>query len=281
MFQGKAARPCLFTGSSGRTRRKRRSFRSTLEALEGRVVLSSGAAALPSGVDSLALGDVNGAQLADIAVAGREGGNYVVNIYDSRGQANLSSSTGWTPNLVATLVNPLGVGVGPLSIALGDFDGSGTSQLAVTASESIKGQKPEVAIYQFSLAAGTPPIGAPVTPELMTSFTPAGMESAAGLQLAAFDILFINPSKTPGEASDPSACTHAITWLGHFGVDANGMYPNLIVDSTGNQPAHVDSNNHEIPGGVHVRPFAAPNAEGLNMWYFEHVDHVLRLVVSS
>jgi cell wall-associated NlpC family hydrolase len=100
-------------------------------------------------------------------------------------------------------------------------------------------------------------------------------------QLQPGDILFINPSKTPGEATDPAACTHAITWLGHFGVDANGMYPNLIVDSTGNQPAHVDSNNHEIPGGVHVRPFAAPNAEGLNMWYFEHVDHVLRLVVSS
>ena len=671
------------------------------------MVLSTGPVALPAGVDSLALGDVNGAQLADIAVAGREGGDYVVNIYDSRGLPSSSSSTGWTPNPVATLVNPLGAGVGPLSIALGDFDGSGTSQLAVAASKSIKGQKPVVAIYQFSVAAGTPPMGAAVTPEFMTSFLPAGMRSAAGLQLAAADlngngqeelivgaaggevktldvmsdgtstnwtaenqfslgnkmktgvfvsagaltksggdaivvgsatqndvevlnpstgkverkfkpfteknigarvavvstvnqagsivvtpvtngsdtresviisastwkgkgfnpvdspgegelvplgagyvyqrstitnlttslptsdgpvtpsvifgsqdgttlvvqgfkttkksfapnsadaiveptleqatpsavfypleipgdlpglkgataypaiaypestyqspfsinlsgapssiyagllpttpvinrsakgwgpsnpatspptvttgegaewlearllavykqaigvayqhhhdpfwlptqgskwnavnigyqsqgvdctnltayaywdafgvflngdtpsqasisptnnssnlitipqsmapylsiqvhpgpagaslsdyesfvsqlrpgdILYINPSKTPGEASDPSACTHAITWLGHFGVDANGMYPNLIVDSTGNQPAHVDSSNHEIPGGVHVRPFAAPNAQGLNMWYFEHVDHVLRLVVSA
>ena len=188
MFLGKAAH-CVRSPVplAARVARGVRTFRRS-RLLRGGVVLSSGVAALPSGVDSLSLGDVNGAQLADIAVAGREGGNYVVNIYDSRGQANLSSSSGWTPNLVASLVNPLGVGVGPLSIAPGDFDGSGTSQLAVTASESIKGQKPEVAVYQFSLAAGTPPIGAPVTPELMTSFTPAGMESAVGLQLAASDL---------------------------------------------------------------------------------------------
>ena len=50
---------------------------------------------------------------------------------------------------------------------------------------------------------------------------------------------------------------------------------------TGNAPFHLDSNNHAILAGVHVRPFPAPNAKGLNQWYFEHVDHVLRLVVSA
>jgi hypothetical protein len=95
------------------------------------------------------------------------------------------------------------------------------------------------------------------------------------------DILFINPSMKVGAASDPKKCTHAITWLGSYGVDQNGVDPNLIVDSTGDQPLHVDSNDHAIPGGVHVRPFAAPNAEDLNQWYYLHVDHVLRLIVGS
>jgi hypothetical protein len=100
-------------------------------------------------------------------------------------------------------------------------------------------------------------------------------------QLQPGDILFINPSRTPCEGSDPSAVTHAITWLGNFGVDQNGLYPHLIVDSTGNAPVHADSNNHVVPAGVHVRPFGAPNAAGLNDWYFEHVDLVLRLIVSA
>ena len=74
---------------------------------------------------------------------------------------------------------------------------------------------------------------------------------------------------------------HACNYMvGEFRVDKNGVYPHLIVDSTGNAPFHVDSNNHAVPAGVHVRPFAAPNAAALNEWYFEHVDHVLRLVVS-
>ncbi len=95
------------------------------------------------------------------------------------------------------------------------------------------------------------------------------------------DILFINPTISIGGQSDPSAVTHAITWLGKYGVDQNHTYPNLVVDSTGDAPVHVDSNNHVIPSGVHVRPFAAPNSADLNDWYYLHVDHVLRLIVGS
>ena len=109
--------------------------------------------------------------------------------HDSRGMPSTSSSTESTVNLIASLVNPLGAGVGPLSVAPGDFDGSGTSQLAVAPSESIAGQRPVVAIYQFELASGTLPMDAPVTPVLMTkSFTPTGMGSSAGFQLAAADL---------------------------------------------------------------------------------------------
>jgi hypothetical protein len=81
----------------------------------------------------------------------------------------------------------------------------------------------------------------------------------------------------PGQ-SDPSGCTHAITWLGNYGVDSNGLYTHLIVDSTGNQPGHVDSNGNAIQGGVQVRPFGPPNPQNLNDWYFESVDHVLRII---
>ena len=164
---------------------------------------------LTSGVDSLALGDVNGDQIADIAVAGCEGGNYVVNIYDSRGTTS-STSTGPTVNLIASLVNPLGKGVGPLSIALGDFDGSGTSQLAVASSDSKPGHRPVVAIYQFQLATGALPMDAAVTPVLLTkSFTPAGLGQSGGLQLAASDLdgtgpdeLIVGPAQGTSRALD-------------------------------------------------------------------------------
>jgi len=90
-------------------------------------------------------------------------------------------------------------------------------------------------------------------------------------QLLPGDILFIN-----GDDSRPGVATHAITWLGDYAVDANGADRNLIIDSTGITPQHVDSNGRVVPEGVQIRPFGAPGSA--NDWYYNHVGHVLRLI---
>jgi hypothetical protein len=97
-------------------------------------------------------------------------------------------------------------------------------------------------------------------------------------QLQPGDILFISPSRKFGDPEDPSKCTHAITWLGTYGTMANGgpSQEPLIIDSTGNQPTHVNANNQGVPDGVEIRPFGSSGP--LNGWYFEHVDHVLRIL---
>jgi len=87
------------------------------------------------------------------------------------------------------------------------------------------------------------------------------------------DIIYIDGS--------PRKSTHAITWLGNFGVDANNAGVDLIIDSTVEAPPHIDSNNHGIPGGVQIRPFADPTTGAtLNIWYYNHIDHVLRIIAS-
>ena len=88
------------------------------------------------------------------------------------------------------------------------------------------------------------------------------------------DILYISGS--PG-----GKVTHAITWLGQFGVDSNGEYQHLIIDSTGITPQHVDSNNRIIPEGVQIRPFADGNGKTPNTWYFADVNHVMRIIANS
>ena len=91
------------------------------------------------------------------------------------------------------------------------------------------------------------------------------------------DILFIDGKKG-------GKITHAITWLGPFGKDANNQYTgHLVVDSTGITPQHVDSNNQIIPEGVHIRPFvyANGNAAAPNGWYFNDIDHVLRIIKTT
>ena len=85
------------------------------------------------------------------------------------------------------------------------------------------------------------------------------------------DILYID-GKPGGHV------THAITWLGQFGVDSKGQYQHLIIDSTGITPQHVDSNNRIIPEGVQIRPFADGNGTTPNTWYFADVDHVMRIL---
>jgi hypothetical protein len=160
-----------------------------VEGLEPRLVLSP----LPpniEGVDSMAIGDVNGDRLADIVVAGRSGGNYVVDIYDTHGAPDASSATGTTVNLLASLVNPLGQGVGPLSVAVGDFDGKGVSELAIASTSPPRAGSPVVATYEFQLSApGSLPLDAPVTAiPLAAAFAPPDLGHARGLQLTAVDL---------------------------------------------------------------------------------------------
>ncbi|MHB1558355.1 MAG: hypothetical protein ACYC61_12920 [Isosphaeraceae bacterium] len=84
------------------------------------------------------------------------------------------------------------------------------------------------------------------------------------------DILFIKGSN--------GTVTHAITWLGSYGQDANGADKYLIIDATVITPEHVDSNNRIIPEGVRIRPFADGTGSQPNSWYFSSVDHVLRII---
>ena len=55
---------------------------------------------------------------------------YQVSIYDGAGQVDLSRTTGYAPHLLATISDPFSSAAGPLDVALGDFTGSGISELA-------------------------------------------------------------------------------------------------------------------------------------------------------
>lgn len=172
-------------GGDARVRRKTRRPRLMTEPLEPRLQLSTGALG-PGGVDALALGDVNGDRVVDLVVAGRQAGHYVVTIYDGVGTQDKSSSTGSKVLTLATLTDPLGQGVGPLSIAVGDFNGDGVSELAIAAAA---GGGAQIATYKFQLPAGASPIDHTVTPvPLATAFVPSGFNSARGLSLAAADM---------------------------------------------------------------------------------------------
>ena len=94
------------------------------------------------------------------------------------------------------------------------------------------------------------------------------------------DILYIAPKRVTGSPSDPQDCAHAITWLGSFGTDTNSIDKHLIVDSTGNAPLHVDSSNHVIAPGVEIRPFEYGPLGSAQGWYFNHIDHILRIIIT-
>lgn len=164
----------------------------TAERLEPRLTLDSGfgkvaRAVLPDGVDAMALGDVNADQVVDLIVAGRQNGQYVVTIYDGDGQS-ATTSTGMAAKVLATMTNPLGKGVGPLDLAVGDFNGDGVSDLAVSSTGASRGAGSKVGTWSFQLASGSLPSNAPVTPaSLAPPFTPAGLAGARGLVLAAGD----------------------------------------------------------------------------------------------
>ncbi len=131
---------------------------------------------------------------------------------------------------------------------------------------------------QQSLISPTDPNGTIIPQSLLTSGAVSisiitHWTSYANLlgQLQPGDILYIH-----GNPSDPTQVTHAITWLGIYGVDKNHQGVPLVIDSTGITPAHVNSNDQVIPEGVEIRPFGPPGS--VNDWYYDNLDHVLRFI---
>ena len=163
-----------------------------VETMESRLCLSAGAAGarVPAGtgIDSIAMGDVNGDQVADVAVANHTNGQYQVSIYSGLGQTDGSLATGYAPDLLATIPDPFRPSAGPLDVALGDFSGSGISELAISAKYSNK-----ISLWTFEpgpSAVANGPLNAAVTPVKMGSpFTPAGFRDVKGINLTA-----VNPT---------------------------------------------------------------------------------------
>ena len=170
---------------AGRLRRRRTTL--SVEFMEARRCLSA-LTSVPagSGIDSIAMGDVNGDQIADVAVASHRNGQYEVDIYNGAGQVDASTATGYSSQLLATIPDPFNVAAGPLDVALGDFAGDGISQLAISAQNSN-----QISFWTFQLptsAATDGPLNSPVIPVSMGAFTPAGLENAQGINLAAVSI---------------------------------------------------------------------------------------------
>jgi len=155
------------------------------EVLEPRLCLAA-TQSIAAGIDALAMGDVNGDQVVDIAVARHQGGHQIVTIYSGWGK-HASTTTGFAALPLVTLVDPLGVGSGPLDLALGDFTGEGVSDLAVAATSS-HGGAPNIEVWSFQITAASP-VNSPVNPIVLSGpFTPAGMSGATGFHLAAADL---------------------------------------------------------------------------------------------
>ncbi len=157
--------------------------------MEARLCLSAGAAGAraraASGVDAIAMGDVNGDQVADIAVASHRNGKYEVTLYSGLGQPDSSLASGNASKVLATIDDPFKPAAGPLDVALGDFDGGGLAELAISARNS-----DQIAVYTFRPnvdASG--PLNATVTPiKVGSPFTPSGLNAAKGINVAAVDI---------------------------------------------------------------------------------------------
>ncbi len=153
----------------------------TIDMMEPRICPSLG-----SGVDALAMGDVNGDRVVDIAVASHQGGHYIVTIYSGEGQ-NARTATGSSSMPLATIIDPLGRRVGPLDVAMGDFTGSGTSDLAISSTGTGRAGSSKVAVYAFTLVNNTP-MNSPVTPVLLGQpFIPPGLGRTNGVSVAAAD----------------------------------------------------------------------------------------------
>lgn len=160
-----------------------------VEPMETRLCMSAvttgPAAPLGSGVDSIAMGDVNGSQLVDVAVASHQSGSYQVTIYSGIGQADSSLKTGYAPKVLATIPDPFSPAAGPLDVAMGDFTNNGISELAISSM-----YLNQIAVYTFQ--TGLPPTASPINATVTAvpmgkPFVPAGLSNARGINLAAVD----------------------------------------------------------------------------------------------
>ena len=132
------------------------------------------------------MGDVNGDRVVDVAVASHQDGQYIVTIYNGLG-TSAATSTGFAPMPLATITNPLGRGVGPLDVAMGDFTGAGTSDLVISSTGTGRAGSSKVAVYTFTLDKSSP-INSPVTPVLLgRPFVPRGLGLTNGVSVAAAD----------------------------------------------------------------------------------------------
>lgn len=88
-------------------------------------------------------------------------------------------------------------------------------------------------------------------------------------QLKPGDLIFISGTG-PGSPPNESA-GHVVMWLGNLVSSSDGMP--LIVDCTGS--SHIDQNNINTPGGIHIRPFAQ---QGVNSWYWTNMVRWSRVI---
>ena len=92
------------------------------------------------------------------------------------------------PKVLATLVDPLGPKSGPLDVALGDFNGDGVSELAISSPSGGRRAGSKVGIWSFQVV-GNSPINATVTAmPVSPPSTPPGLAGSRGLSIAAADL---------------------------------------------------------------------------------------------
>jgi hypothetical protein len=92
------------------------------------------------------------------------------------------------PKGLATLVDPLGPKSGPLDVALGDFNGDGVSELAISSTSRGRRAGSKVGIWSFQVV-GNSPINATVTATPVSPpSTPPGLAGSGGPSIAVADL---------------------------------------------------------------------------------------------
>jgi cell wall-associated NlpC family hydrolase len=227
-----------------------------------------------SGVDALGIGDFNADRYADIAVASHQGGHYLVTIYSGAGQ-NATTSTGYAPMPLATITDPLGPGVGPLDVAVGDFTGDGVSDLAISSTGTGRAGSSKVAVYSFQLANSTP-INSPVTPVLLVRpFVPPGLGRSNGIDLTAAD------TTGAGNAQLIAAPAHAgpkrITILS-FSPQSQSWQPVNTINKVPLAPGGMNLDSGQIAGDGSTEIVAGSQVNGKVAVYDTALGQWVRIV---